>query len=141
MSDNYVIIFKLNLSGTDCPSLRHLHRFKKEISKNWFDLGVELINDSVNELNNLQEDFPKDAGKCCSKMFQLWLKKSNNATWNQLIEALRVPNIEMFELANKIESMLFLGMYIYRYLIMSLSNQFIACRYCTVILHYSYNSL
>ena len=109
------------MTDTDCPSLRHLHRFKKEISKNWFDLGVELINDSVNELNNIQEDFPKDAEKCCSKMFQLWLKKSNSATWNHLIEALRVPNIEMFELANKIESMLFLGMYICQCLIMSIT--------------------
>ncbi|XP_065908030.1 uncharacterized protein [Dysidea avara] len=90
----------------DCPTLRLLHRFKKEISKNWFDLGVELINDSANELNNLQENHPKDAEKCCSKMFQLWLKKCSEATWNQLIKALRVLGIEMFELANKIESML-----------------------------------
>ena len=100
-----------HLTGSDCPTLRLLHRFKKEISKNWFDLGVELINDSANELNNLQENHPKDAEKCCSKMFQLWLKKCSEATWNQLIKALRVLGIEMFELANKIESMLLMGMY------------------------------
>ncbi|XP_065907923.1 uncharacterized protein [Dysidea avara] len=99
--------------GSDCPTLRLLHRFKKEISKNWFDLGVELINDSANELNNLQENHPKDAEKCCSKMFQLWLKKCSEATWNQLIKALRVPGIEMFELANKIESMLLMGVFLF----------------------------
>ena len=71
---------------------------------------MELIDNSESELNNLQENFPKDADKCCSKMFQLWLKRCGGATWNQLVQALRVPGIEMFELANKIESMLLTGM-------------------------------
>ena len=43
-------------------------------------------------------------------MFQLWRKKSQDVTWKRFVEALRVPGIEMFELANKIESQLIIGM-------------------------------
>ena len=73
-------------------------------------MGIELIDESEEDLINLQENFPNDADKCCSKMFQLWRKKSKDVTWKRFVEALRVPGIEMFELANKIESQLIIGM-------------------------------
>jgi len=37
-------------------------------------------------------------------MFQLWLRKHSNASWNQLIQALR--EIELSSLATKIKAML-----------------------------------
>ena len=39
-------------------------------------------------------------------MFDLWLKKQPTASWDQLIEALRQPGIELGTLAGKIEQML-----------------------------------
>ena len=39
-------------------------------------------------------------------MFDLWLKKQPTASWNQLIEALRQPGIELDTLASNIEQIL-----------------------------------
>ena len=38
-------------------------------------------------------------------MFAKWLKQEN-ASWNQLLEALRSPSVELMHLANEIEKML-----------------------------------
>ena len=47
---------------------------------------------------------PHDVSKCCTEMFQLWLNKSSNPTWNQLIHALK--EVELNRIADKIEGML-----------------------------------
>ena len=39
-------------------------------------------------------------------MLNLWLKKQPTVSWNQLMEALRQPGIELGTLAKKIEQML-----------------------------------
>jgi len=39
-------------------------------------------------------------------MLELWLNRQPNATWNQLIKALRAPGIELNNVASKIEKML-----------------------------------
>ena len=73
----------------------------------WYDLGIELLdsNNDVEELNTIEADYPSNLNKCCTKMFDLWLKKHPTASWNQLIEALRQPCIELGTLASKIEQM------------------------------------
>ena len=43
---------------------------------------------------------------CCTEMFQLWLSKQPRASWNQLIDSLRQPGIDLNRLANEIEQML-----------------------------------
>ena len=73
----------------------------------WYDLGVELLaEEDVQALDEIQSNYPRDANMCCTKMFQLWLDKQPKASWRQLIEALREPNIELKELANTIEQKL-----------------------------------
>ena len=73
----------------------------------WYDLGIELLdsNNDVEELNTIEADYPSNLNKCCTKMFDLWLKKHPTASWNQLIDALRQPCIELGSLASKIEQM------------------------------------
>ena len=73
----------------------------------WHYLGIELLDSSdVEELNTIEVEHPSDLNKCCIKMFDLWLKKQPTASWNQLIEALRQPGIELDTLGSKIEQML-----------------------------------
>lgn len=74
----------------------------------WHDLGVELLDssDDLDDLDKIEAENKSDLGKCCTKMFQLWLRKQPTASWNQLIEAFRQPNIELHALATKIEEML-----------------------------------
>ena len=72
----------------------------------WHDLGIELLDyNDVGELNTIEAEHSSVLNKC-TKMFDLWLKKQPTASWNQLIEALRQPGIEMGTLASKIEQML-----------------------------------
>ena len=39
-------------------------------------------------------------------MFVKWLDTEENASWDQLLEALRSPSVELMHLANQIEQML-----------------------------------
>ena len=70
-------------------------------------MGVELLSEEdVQALDEIQNNYPKDANTCCTKMFKLWLDRQPEASWRQLIQALREPNIELKELANIIEQKL-----------------------------------
>ena len=77
------------------------------VGAKWHDLGIELLHSNdVGELNTIEADHLSDHNKCCTKMFDLWLKKQPTASWNQLVEALRQPGIDLGTLATKIEQVL-----------------------------------
>ena len=70
-------------------------------------MGIELLGDeSLQALDEIEKNNPRDASTCCTKMFQLWFERQPEASWRQLIQALREPNIEMNELANTLEQKL-----------------------------------
>ena len=78
---------------------------RKEVSSKWHDLGLELLEKEDEErLNEIKKNNPGDVSECCKEMFQLWLRKCTNATWNQLIQALK--EVELNNLATTIEGML-----------------------------------
>ena len=89
--------------------MRFLNRYVRGgVVLKWHDLGTELLDSSdVETLDTIEADHPADHDKCCVKMFKLWLRKQPTASWNQLIEALKQPDIELHTLASKIEQMLF----------------------------------
>ena len=75
---------------TACPTLKQLNKLKKSISFKWHDLGIELLEpEDIRTLDEIQSNYPRDASTCCTKMFQLWLDKQPEASWEWLIEALR----------------------------------------------------
>ena len=77
------------------------------VGSKWYNLGIDLLESGdVEELSKLRSQYPKDIDTCCTEMFQLWLKKQPTASWNQLIDSLRQPGINLNHLANKIEQML-----------------------------------
>ena len=78
---------------------------KGSVGAIWHDLGIELLDPDVEELDIIEAGC-SDINKCCTKMFQMWLKKQPTASWNQLIEALKQPGINLGTLASKIEQML-----------------------------------
>jgi len=97
------------ITVTDCPKLKHLHRYKKQISSNWYNLGIELLDDECcDQLNTIKKDNPNDIDMCCSRMFQLWRRKSEKPSWKIFIRALR--KVEMDDLARKIKSLFYAGM-------------------------------
>ena len=94
--------------GTQRPTVRFLNRYVRDsVGLKWHDLGIELLDSKdVDKLDIIEADHPSDHEKCCAKMLKLWLKKQPSASWNQMIEALRQPDIELETLATKIEGML-----------------------------------
>ena len=69
----------------------------------WFALGLELkVN--VAELNQIKQNFNNDVKGRCNEMFRLWLRSSTNASWNQLIQALKVVKLNF--LAGEIEKLI-----------------------------------
>ena len=93
-------------TGYDRPALKLLNKHvRKDVSTKWHDLGLELLEQEDEEkLNEIKSNNPSDVGECCKEMFQLWLRKSTNATWNQLIQALK--EVDLNNLAATIEGML-----------------------------------
>ena len=93
-------------TGHDRPALKLLNKHvRKGVSSKWHDLGLELLEQEDEEkLNEIKINNPSDVGECCKEMFQLWLRKCTDATWNQLIQALK--EVELNNLATTIEGML-----------------------------------
>ena len=98
----------LFIAGNNRPTIKLLNKLvKKSVATKWYDLGIELLDDeSLKALDEIQKNNPRDTSMCCTKMFQLWLERQPDASWRQLIQALREPNIELNELANTIEQKL-----------------------------------
>ena len=85
-----------------------MHRFVKgPIAARWFDVGVELFQkDDVRQLDTIESSHSGNAEICCGKMLKLWQEKYPKATWNDLIECLNAPGVELHDTASKIEEML-----------------------------------
>ena len=82
---------------TDRPQVKYLNRYVRDPlcaagavgPDKWFDLGLTLIGEgSRNNLNVMKIDQRNTYG-CCDAMFSLWLQRVPDASWSQLITALR----------------------------------------------------
>ena len=62
------------------------------------------MSDAAAELSIISRDHRDSVVNCCSNMFQLWLQRQPDASWKQLIEALREINLN--HLATQIKGML-----------------------------------
>ena len=58
---------------------------------------------SDSSLDIIKEDNPLNVRGRCKCVLQKWLDKNPDASWNQLIEALRSPCVELDYLADQIE--------------------------------------
>ena len=113
--------------GTDRPAMKYLNRYvRADIVHKWYDLGLELLDveDEV-VLYVIHNNHPGDHDKCAIEMLRSWLERKPNASWGQLLEAFRHPNIELNALAVRIEEMLSEGMCRY------IKIQYMLFLYCT----------
>ena len=94
--------------GHERPLLKYLNRhIMKPVGSKWYNLGIDLFEvDDIESLNTVRSEHPTDINVCCTTMFQLWLRKQPKASWNQLIDSLRQPGIDLNNLASKINQML-----------------------------------
>ena len=57
-------------------------------------------------LKVIAANYPQNVVKCCQTMIEEWLEIRKDASWNQLIEALKSPGIELLHLASEINGRL-----------------------------------
>ena len=76
------------------------------VATKWYELGLELLDSSHEKvLENIERDGSRfDVQWCCRKMLTKWLEVSDDATWGQVIDA--VKSINMNDLASSLESLL-----------------------------------
>ena len=78
-----------------------------EIAHKWRDLGVQLLRpDQENLFNIIAADHPHDVVSCCKRLLKKWLETTTDATWNELIRALRSPSVQLVSFAEQLEQMM-----------------------------------
>ena len=70
----------------------------------WYELGLELLDDSqAKHLDIISANSP-DVTRCCREMFKHWLNAHPTASWYKLVDALRATGIEENTVAGMLES-------------------------------------
>ena len=94
--------------GSDRPSLKDLYdHVVNNVADRWRDLGVQLLRPDQEEiLDIIAANHPNDVVGCCKCVLKKWLETTTNATWNELIRALRSPSVQLDYLAGQIEQMM-----------------------------------
>ena len=77
------------------------------VAPHWYGLGAKLLKeDEESHLDIIESNHACDNKKCCMDMFRYWLNTNTDANWQQLIEALRSPAVELPVVAADVETML-----------------------------------
>ena len=76
------------------------------VTPRWYILGLKLLKeDQEDHLDVIKSDHAGDTQMCCMEMFRYWLGTNTDASWQQLIEALRSPAVNLPVVAADIEKM------------------------------------
>ena len=86
------------------PSLKDLSNLvAPNVDHKWYGLGVQLFDDKdLKVLTSIEVDYRGDVDACCTKMFERWLEIVPNASWGQLIDGLKAPNVKLYKLAGEL---------------------------------------
>ena len=107
----YVVLNFIAITGNDRPTLRDItNHVIPSVAHKWYNLGLQLLDPKYeNELNIIEAD-KNDATTCCRKMLVRWLNTDELASWDKLIKALRI--IQLNDIASNIEQLLLQGEYV-----------------------------
>ena len=94
--------------GSDRPLLKDLYdHVVNNVAGKWRDLGVQLLRpDQEKMLDIIAADHPHDVVSCCKCVLNKWLNTTTDATWNELIRALRSASVQLDYLAGQLEQMM-----------------------------------
>ena len=93
--------------GTSAPSRKKLLEFIPHMAPHWYEIGIQLLNDNQEpQLDVIKSDYGNDHKQCCIQMLWYWLKANSKANWQQLLNSLRSPALELNAVASNIEAIL-----------------------------------
>ena len=108
-----MVLMFCTVSVNECPEDKYLNRHvvsevvaacahQPDI---WRDLGIELLGQGeIVRLDMIKANNSHDVTKCCSAMLTLWRQRQTDASWSQLIEALK--QLKLNRVAREIEKRL-----------------------------------
>ena len=98
---NTCVHYACDVTGRpNMKQLREVMRIENiKIITSWRELGLELLV-SNNALAVIKANNPNNVTACCSEMFDKWLNRTPDASWSQLVTALR--NIKLYTAADVI---------------------------------------
>ena len=69
------------------------------VADKWRDIGVQLLHPTLisnRVLEVIAADHPHSVEGCCKSMFEKWLDTQKDASWNQLVEAIKTIKLHAF---------------------------------------------
>ena len=104
------VFFPMYATGSERPDLAHLATVRSLFEADWYEIGLNLLNqDDAHRLDLIKINGKDNTSECCREMLKLWLRKQPKATWDQLIRALRSEGVERNDVAYKIKKKLIKG--------------------------------
>ena len=90
------------------PSKKKLKNFVvPRILPHWYEVGIMLLEEyQEGQLDMLKDNNNNDPQQGCMEMLWYWLDTHRNATWQDLLKALRSPGVALGSIATEIEKML-----------------------------------
>ena len=98
--------FFINFLVSSKPTLKKLQQTKiiTAVGSKWYELGIELLNeDQLTQLDIIKTN-NHEVTRCCAEMFLFWLRSHSTATWQNLVEALKAPGVELNDVAATVET-------------------------------------
>ena len=97
------------------PNMKQLLKILREepIATKWYELGLELL-DSSSHLLLIKANNQNNVQSCCQEMLQKWLDIKPDASWSELVTALR--SIDMITAADAISKQFEIGRKSYSYM-------------------------
>ena len=104
----FIYLMSVTCVGGGRPLLKDLYdRVVYNVADKWRNLGVQLLRPDLEKMLDLiAADHPHDVVRCCICVLTKWLDTTTDATWNELIRALRSPSVQLDYLAGQLEQML-----------------------------------
>ena len=66
------------------------------VADKWRDIGVHLLHPTIIDdrvLDVIAADHPHSVEGCCKTMFEKWLETQEDASWKQILEAIKITKL------------------------------------------------
>ena len=101
-----IIVLYIVYTGSDQPTMKDLQRHVvKQAAHKWRQIG-ESLKLEYYEMKMIATQYPSHVVRCFMGVVETWLINTPDASWNQLISALRSPTVRLHRLADQLEEML-----------------------------------
>ena len=104
--DSLIIIPFIIYVVSSKPTLKKLQQTKiiTAVGSKWYELGIELLDEDQSTQLKIIKTNNQEVTRRCSEMFLFWLETHSTATWQNLVDALKAPGVELNDVAAMVET-------------------------------------